>query len=301
MKKIQLLGASFLMLASISSFISCSKKDETKAPPTIGFSPSDETKTVDISGTPADITILVSVAADGEIDKFDIKKKVGGTESTYATITTFTSATAASYTLNYKGADQQTDLAKSTVIFTVTVTDKKAQTTTKTFTVTKKAVAYGLISTYTAKLMGAQGSATGSFFATTNGNVYLQTDAKTNSGLIDFLYFYGATKSAALTAPDDADAGTIFNNGVTGLQTWTTKNTTRFVTSTVTSSAFDAFSNDSAIVANVSAPVDTKESSLVIGNVIGFKTQAGKKGLIRVDALNSGASGDITITVKVQQ
>lgn len=300
MKKILLFSALSIALTSVI-FVGCKKDEETKPAPTITFTNNVSSSEINFATQPDPytVTFIVTVAAEGEISTFTAKKKVSGT-TTNITPAPADFSGKTSYTYNYSGSFTANDTYPVELIFSVT--DKADQTTEKTFTVTKKAlVAYGAISTYTAKLMGAQGSATGSFFATTNGNVYIQTDAKTNSGLIDFLYFYGATKSAALAAPDDADAGTIFNNGTTGLQTWATKNKTRFVTSTVTSSAFDTFSNDSAIVANVSAPVDTKEYSLATGNVIGFKTQAGKKGLIRVDAINSGASGDITITVKVQQ
>jgi hypothetical protein len=39
----------------------------------------------------------------------------------------------------------------------------------------------------------------------------------------------------------------------------------------------------------------------VVDNVFGFKTASGKYGLIKVNNINDGAAGDITIDVKVQQ
>jgi len=45
----------------------------------------------------------------------------------------------------------------------------------------------------------------------------------------------------------------------------------------------------------------TKLATLATDNVIAFKTDAGKIGLIKVSAITTGTSGSMTIDVKVQQ
>jgi len=187
--------------------------------------------------------------------------------------------------------------ALGTEKYTFTVTDKTNQTTTKSVTITTITPA-GDINTYSAKLMGAQGAAAGSFFATTTGTVYTQANAASNSSIIDILYYYGATNEATLAAPSDALAGTIFNNSSTGLQTWAKRNETKFATTTISSSDFENIKDDALFT---QSPSVTYSNKLAVGNVVAFKTETGKKGLVRVDKITTGASGDITITVKVQK
>ena len=116
-------------------------------------------------------------------------------------------------------------------------------------------------------------------------------DAKTNSTLIDFLYYYGATNKASIAAPDDADAATVFNNANNGLATWSTRNSTKFKTTALSAAEFDALANDLLIVSNATGASDTDENNLAVGNVIAFitdadKTGGSKMGLIKVVSLS---------------
>jgi hypothetical protein len=157
------------------------------------------------------------------------------------------------------------------------------------------------IDTYSTKLMGGQTHSTvGSFFATTTGTVYLYADANSNQALIDFVYFYGTTNEATMAAPNDADANTAHGDK---FDSWTTKNATKFKTTTVTTAEFDAIAGDQAILAETTGAADTKLNMLATGNVGAFVTAGGKHGLFKVVSIagTSGADREITIDVKVQQ
>lgn len=153
------------------------------------------------------------------------------------------------------------------------------------------------ITTYSAKLMGAQSNATlGSFMDIETGTVYLSSAAATNQSLVDLVYYYGTTNLATFCAPNDVTVG-----GGTGnlslCASWTTKNATTFSTTTITASEFDAMTDDASFVSSTG----TKVTSVAIGDVIAFETVGGKKGLIKVSAMTTGSTGDVTIDVKVQQ
>lgn len=164
------------------------------------------------------------------------------------------------------------------------------------------------INTYSAKIFGDQSNnSAGSFFATSNGTVYTQANAKANDSIVDLLYYYGATNMATIANPSDADAGTIFNNATTGLQTWTTKNNTQLRETILTAEVFNAISADSTLTqlytASATGSAMTEATSLAAGDVIAFKTVKNKSGFIKVVSIvENGGSGDyIQVDVKVQK
>ena len=151
------------------------------------------------------------------------------------------------------------------------------------------------------KILGAQGSSTGSSFASIDGTVYKIADAKANAAKIDWLYFYGATNLATLASPNDAAAASVFNDPTNGLATWSVRNNTLFkkVTGPVD---WNGIVNDSLIMIETASGVtNSKINSLVVNNYLSFITASGKKGMIKVEAINGNDSGTITISVKVQQ
>jgi len=189
-------------------------------------------------------------------------------------------------------------------VYQLIVTDKNDLTASGKFTITVEQTA-GPINTWT-KTLGAHQSTTGSSFASITGTVYTMDDAKANSTLIDFLYYYGATNHATIASPDDATAATVFNNVNNGLATWSTKNSTRFKSTTLTAANFDAIANDLEIVTNATGASDSYENGLEVGEVIAFvtapaKATGSKKGLIKVVSITAGATETMEITVKVQQ
>ena len=189
-------------------------------------------------------------------------------------------------------------------VYEFIVTDNKDLTASKSFTITVEQTG-GPINSWTATL-GAHQSATGSSFASITGFVYQMDDAKTNSTLIDFLYYYGASNLATLAAPDDAAAATVFNNVNNGLSTWSTRNSTKFKSTSLTAANFDAITDDLLLVSNATGAADSYKKELAAGNVIAFvtdadKTGGSKMGLIKITSFTTGATGSMVIAVKVQQ
>ena len=202
------------------------------------------------------------------------------------------------------------DVYRDTVIFNAplndgsytyafTVTDKGDLSVTVSVVITVEGP--GDIDTYTAVLMGAQSNLDyGSYLDASAGVVYKQDGAETNPALIDIIYYYGVANLATLTAPDDVtvNGGSGNLTLATGL---TTKNATRFKEGVgISSSEFDAISDDSDIV-EISSITLSKVNELAVDDVIAFQTVDGRKGLIKISAIDTGADGTITIQVKIQQ
>ncbi len=202
-----------------------------------------------------------------------------------------------SYTVDIKYTASVT-AGQENLIFKVT--DKDGQANQVSLVVTTTATA-GPINSWSQKILGAQSNTTGSSFASSNGTVYTLDQAKINSNLIDWVYFYGATNLACLASPADPDAQSVFNSDVNGISTWAVKNNTVFkkVTDNI---VWSNVTDDSIILAETATGVDqTKIPQLAVGDILAFITVAGKSGLIRVEAIETGSSGTMTISVKVQQ
>lgn len=192
----------------------------------------------------------------------------------------------------------KTRTAAGTEKWMFTVTDKNDLSASKDFTITTTSAA--TINSFTAKLMGAQSNATlGSFMATTLDSVFGIVNAKANASIIDLLYFESPTNGATIAAPDDNEAAIYFAGANNGLQTWSVKNSTKFTTTGMTAAAFDSVADVNGL--GSFSPTASKANSLSVGKVVAFTTVAGKKGLIKINRITTGATGDITVDVKVQK
>ncbi len=286
MKKMAYL-LSLTLIASLS-FFSCDNAEDNEAPTVTNIKVNGTAVTGGaFTALAGKVSISFTVSDDNEVSKVTVAESGSSkTEFSNDKVAKSTAEISFDYTVS------------KTVNLIITVTDDKDKTVSSTLSVSLDAG----VNSYSAKLLGGQDNASsGSFLATSNGTVYLQADAKANSGLVDILYFYGATNEATLAAPSDADAATIFNNGTTGLQTWTTKNATSFKTTTLALADFNALNLASGAESayNAGTSVSTKANKLVSGKVVAFKTAAGKYGLVYVSALTTGATGSITLDVKV--
>jgi len=127
-----------------------------------------------------------------------------------------------------------------------------------------------------------------------------------SSSLIDLIYYYSGGNGATIGGADDTNILDVYK----GISNWTTKNATRFTSSTLSVTEFDALTDDSKI-AVISDFTETKKIGLAEGNVFAFKTAAGKKGLVKITKLTKGLNtvtqqqdyqfGTIEIVVKVQK
>jgi hypothetical protein len=180
-------------------------------------------------------------------------------------------------------------------------TDKDGQSKTISLQITTEEPAGDPIDSWTERIMGSWSNPTGSSFASINGNVYTLDVAFQNQALIDYMYWWGASTSATIGAPDDANAQLVFNEGNYQLANWTTKNATRFKTTSLSSADFDAVIDATPCISNANGADQTRMNALVPDQVIGFITVTGKYGLIRVKSIVTGSDGTITIDVKVQK
>lgn len=285
------------LVAGASLFTSC-KKDETTSPaPTISFTNNETSKELNFTSVATiDVTFNVTVAAEGEISTFTAKKKVSGT-SVNITPAPADFAGKTSYTYNYTGTFLATDTYPVELIFTVT--DKEDQTTEKIFTITKYTAStgtpFGAFSSVTTGQIGAQAAAPGSFYNSASNAIYTTTPAATNSSLVDFCYYYGATNNASLSAPANTDAQSVFS----GISAWATKNATKIEKM---ASGFDfAGLSSTTDISAITFGTSTQATNLQVGDVIAFKTVANKIGFAKIASMSATTSaGIITLDVKVQ-
>ncbi len=143
-----------------------------------------------------------------------------------------------------------------------------------------------------------------SFFASKTGDVLSYTQGASNSALVDFGYFFDTT---TVGAPKH----TIYALGANkfaphDLSTWT-KNATVF--KKATSPAFSALTSGAALraggISNLASGATTTATALASGNLVYFKTAAGKYGCIQINFINDfGAIQSktyINIDVKIQK
>jgi hypothetical protein len=140
---------------------------------------------------------------------------------------------------------------------------------------------------YSNVVLGSWNDAEGSFFATSEGVAYNVTQTSTvptNQAKIDFLFFKGVTNGNTIASPDDIDANTIATLQLNG---WTTKLQTRFNTTQMTAAEFDAIGTNYVFPNFNLNNQATKANELEEGEVVLFKTQSGKIGLIKIVDLYS--------------
>ncbi len=126
--------------------------------------------------------------------------------------------------------------------------------------------------------MGASASSLPSFI---NGNTlltYNATEAAANQSLVDLVYKYSATDGAIVGAPND----TIFP-----LPSWTIKNATKI--GKIMDESPDA----------VSMVTGSSVKNLAVGDMLGYITINGVKGIIEVMDIKTGTSGSATLTFMV--
>lgn len=299
MKKLLLFGLG--VIASLSTLTSCKKDEVVVAAPTITFLNGVNQYTA--SASDLNYTFVADVVADGEIASIKIfEVKTDGTEIQDSLITKFDSDTKHAVKYTVKLADVVTSKK-----FKITVTDKKDVTTSAVFTITAFTKPAGAIKEYTATLLGSQYAATGSFFSSTNGQVYTVNTSAANSSLIDLIYYYSGTNGASIGGADDINISNVYKV----ISNWTTKNATRFSNNfSMSITDFDAIKDDSKIEV-LTTFTYTKKIALAEGNVIAFMTAAGKKGLVKITKITKGYNtvtklddyqwGTIEIVVKVQK
>lgn len=304
MMKKYLLFFGAIVLFSAILFTSACTTDNTTAnlPPTIefvagaGYISGDATLPVD---SPYSIKILAQANATSGA-KLETLKVSGITNNIVVLDTTYSipSSGETTFPVTFSSTAMSTP---GVMRIEFKVSDKDGQSKTISLQVTTEEAAGDPIDSWTERILGSWSNPTGSSFASINGNVYTIDVAFANQSLIDYMYWWGTTTSATIGAPDDANAQLVFNEGDYQLANWTTKNATRFKTTTLTSADFDAVTDATPCISNATGADQTRIGALGADQVIAFVTVTGKHGLIRVRSIVTGSNGTITIDVKVQK
>ncbi len=297
MKKLAYLFA-FLMVSGFFFMTSCADDEEGDVKPTINFKGGVGYVSEDVTlDTDANLTIGITAASNSSSGA---KLSLLELTRVYNNATWFTWDTAidvAYYSIDITLTSLNVE---GTEKIAFKVTDKDGQTNEISVNITTENAA-GPITAFDQKILGSYQSTTGSSFASVDGSIYSLAEAKANQAKVDWMYFYGASDLATLAAPDDAHAALVFNSATNGLQTWTTKNTTRFrkVTTVID---WNAITDDSIIMTEAATePDQSRMATLASSDVLLFKTVTGLYGMIKVNNIAVGADGTIDISVKVQQ
>jgi hypothetical protein len=202
-------------------------------------------------------------------------------------------------TLNADSFNWETNLtftSAGTGTLTFELTDFGNMKVTKSFIVTVQSPE---IVKYSNIELGSWNDATGSFFSTSEGIVYNIPQTSTvpsNQAKIDFLFFKGITNGNSIASPDDVDANTIAD---LKLNLWVNKNQTRFNATAITAAQFDAIGANYVFPNFNLSLQSTKANELDEGEVVLFKTQSGKLGLIKIiDLYTKGDKVKIDVVIE---
>ena len=289
MKKLSYL---FICLFACSSiFVSCSD-DEDQALE-ISFANNENTTTLASGKTSYEINATISSTAGLKEVKWFVVSSGG--EDQLGMVESFTNK-------NRYDFKQTFDAYEETVI-KISATDKDNITTTRNFTIKVTATetpAGATVSIWPDRVLGAQSNATsGSSCASADGVVYLQAAAKANITKVDFIYFYQTGgRLAELVSPAKANLSWLPATG---------KNDTKYTeTLGITDAQYNNITetNGSELIDGlVTDATATKEwaDNLAAGNYVGFITQAGKKGIIKITSVTGTEAGSIKIDIKVKK
>ena len=212
-----------------------------------------------------------SILKDGSAyDVWSQKEIPSASKSTYIAEVTITAPlTAGTYTYDFVVYDKdKVELGRKSIVITVTAAVQ--------------------LNSYTAKLLGAQNNAAGSFFVSETGDVLLTSQLTTaNRPKVDITYGINNSSSTVMSASVRESLGfPAFSNA--------------------TETKYKASSLDISAVTNADlVAIDFTSgaaTSIVVAqsSTYAFKNAAGKVGIFKVTVLVAGTSGSITIDVKVQ-
>jgi len=192
--------------------------------------------------------------------------------------------------------------------WTFQVMDKNRQFATTAMTIYKDpASVWGGIFEFPSIVMGFQNSTThGQFLVPATGKVYFADSATLNQNLIDIITYYYVDGTPSPTFSSAGETGGGIVDYYPAIGQWTVKNYTKWDISVdndpVPVAAFDACHNDSLITLSYDDVWGKRKFKWANpGVVIPFLTNGGKKGLIKVIAVENDPAGSITFAMKIQQ
>jgi hypothetical protein len=299
----------FILLISLITITNGCIEDSTPAP-VIGI----ENPPANFAQTNALLSFSINVNAPNKIKSIEVTETFGSDTrilTGYPKTTGFLSETTDEFEYTYQTADSA---QKVTIGFSVV--DMNGQKGTVNFPLTVSNGANpdegGAINTYLVKVLGNPLTTGGKFIATSTGTVYTLEDAKTNSDKVDFGYANGTTANTGfiIGAPADDLIMSLHGNSSSEVSSWSVKNKTTFMETSLTASDFNAITKDAQLVANDPGAdfVQGENSRLFaseieVNDVFAFRTVAGKVGLAKVTARSgtSTTTGGISLSIKIQK
>lgn len=156
------------------------------------------------------------------------------------------------------------------------------------------------VSSYSNLTLGAQTNAAPSRISSATGQLYKACDAAANMSDIDITYAYIGTAATILSNPEREVKG--LSTQATGCGDDAPSNTSGGPNTVFVKTTTADFNNATDATLTALTFTGAPESVAVAKNdVIAFRTEDGRNGLIRVDDLTAGVAGTIRISVKVQR
>jgi hypothetical protein len=164
-------------------------------------------------------------------------------------------------------------------------------------------ISYSPILKFNNIIIGAQENLTiGNYFSFQYRQVYTQAEAYNNQGLIDIIFYYDASGDANTLASPGANLSGIIS-GDDSPQNWAVKRTTRYSRESllINDQEFASTENDSLIISNLFTDGGRKAKQLQKNQYFGIQTNENKYGIVRIESINGQTSGDIKISLILQE
>ncbi len=293
MKKLNLLLLMFLLAGAV--FTTSCTKDEDKTGPSINLKGGTGYTSTDVTVQVEDI---IKVGVTGTTDGANFNRfKFSIVSNNVVDVVLDSTFNSSNFNWDYSFAF--TSVGEANLTFELF--DKDGNVVDESFLVTVEDPAMQ-INKYLNVTVGSWNDQVGSFYSTTENVVYTRgqlTNVPNNQAKIDFVYFHGVDNKNAIASPDDSQVVTIQDLQMIG---WTNKNSTRFNSTNITGAQFDQIGETYQFPTFNMGSQATIMSDLVEGQVILFKTEAGKLGLIKVvDVTNPSRGDQATLSIIVQK
>jgi hypothetical protein len=294
MKKLSILF-SIMLFAGMIIYSGC-KKDETPVgPPTLSFK----------AGT--GLTSSNTTAKYGDTLWVEVLGKSNGTDNLVKFQVVANESLIIDTTLNIQNFDFTIGIIKNLAdkeVWKFSTTDLAGNMASDSIVLTAN---FGEINTYGPITLGAQNNTTDKGFVSFSNSAvttYTMAEAFNHQADIDMFLFYENTTShvnlMTLAAPGSNITG-IFS-GDFAPDTYTTKNVTYFVKTSLTAEQFDFIANDGIILYSYDPANQFKKAKLLAaGDVYAFKLQSGKYGLLKVLTATGVEDGTLQFSVKIQK
>jgi hypothetical protein len=292
--KINVKSYLWLVFAGLIGLSSCSSDEEETPAPTISILTNSlgNNQTGGNAATGDTVTINITAEASEGISKLTATKTVGGSETTlpgYPVTKDFTSPTKNNWNATYVVTE-----TSGSVVLKFSVEDKKGKISSKSFT-----IKVADLSNWSAKLLGAQSAAAGSYFASSTGTVFTSADAQQNVSSVDISYAFLTQGPTLLSWAFRADPST----GLTATVPAGALET-KFAATSLTATDFISISSssDAKFTEGVASVTSSSGQSVLVEQSKVYAFMSGsKKGLVHIDQISTGLGGSVNINVKVQK